>query len=100
MVNFTPTGSQSRRNSLRAASFGPPTVSFVLAIARTCIRQAPPTFRGRGLAMSAGAELLPGAVDLLRKVLVYDERKKAGEEVGSDAVVASEKEGTCRRSRK
>ena len=28
------------------------------------------------------------------------ERKKAGEEVGSDAVVASEKDGTCRRSRK
>ncbi len=40
------------------------------------------------------------AVDLLRKVLVYDERKKAGEEVGSGAVVASEKDGTCRRSRK
>ena len=40
------------------------------------------------------------AADLLRKVLVYDERKKAGEEVGSDAVVASEKDGTCRRSRK
>ena len=40
-----------------------------------------------------GAELLPGAVDLLRKVLVYDERKKAGEEVGSDAVVASRKTG-------
>ena len=32
--------------------------------------------------------------------VVYDERKKAGEEVGSDAVVASEKDGTCRRSRK
>ena len=37
----------------RAASFGPPSVSCVLAIARTCIRQAPPTFRGRGLATSA-----------------------------------------------
>ena len=42
-----------------------------------------------------GAELLPGTVDLLRKVLVYDECKKAGEEVGSDAVVASEEDGTC-----
>ena len=49
---------QSRRNSLRAASFGPPTVSFVLAIARTCIRQAPPTFRGRGLATSAVTDCL------------------------------------------
>ena len=42
-----------------------------------------------------GAELLPGTVDLLREVLVYDERKKAGEEVGGDAVVASEEDGTC-----
>ena len=41
------------------------------------------------------AELLPGAVDLLRKVLVYDERKEAGEEVRSDAVVASEEDGAC-----
>ena len=41
------------------------------------------------------AELLPGAVDLLRKVFVYDERKEAGEEVRSDAVIASEKDGTC-----
>ena len=49
---------QPRRNSLRAASFGPPTVSFVLAIARTCIRQAPPTFRGRGLATSAVTDCL------------------------------------------
>ena len=36
-----------------------------------------------------GAELLSGTVDLLRKVLVYDERKEAGEEVCGDAVVAS-----------
>ena len=55
-----PTGSPSRRNSLLAASFDPPTVSCVLAIARTCIRQAPPTFRGRGLATSAVADRLSG----------------------------------------
>ena len=42
-----------RRNSLRCAPFGPPTVSRVLAPARTCLRQAPPTSRGRGLATSA-----------------------------------------------
>ena len=49
----TPTGMQQRRNSLRFAPFGPPTVSCVLAAARTCIRQAPPTSRGRGPATSA-----------------------------------------------
>ena len=49
----TPTGMQQRRNSLRFAPFGPPTVSCVLAVARTCIRQAPPTSRGRGPATSA-----------------------------------------------
>ena len=43
VISRRPAVSQSRRNSLRAASFGPPTVSCVLAIARTCIRQAPPT---------------------------------------------------------
>ena len=42
-----------RRNSLRCAPFGPPIVSCVLAPARTCLRQAPPTSRGRGLAASA-----------------------------------------------
>ena len=41
------------------------------------------------------AELLPSAVDLLCKVFIYDERKEAGEEVCSDAIVASEKDGTC-----
>ena len=46
-------GGAVRRNSLRCAPFGPPTVSCVLAPARTCLRQAPPTFRGRGLATSA-----------------------------------------------
>ena len=46
-------GNAVRRNSLRCAPFGPPTVSFVLAPARTCLRQAPPTSRGRGLATSA-----------------------------------------------
>ena len=54
------TGSPSRRNSLRVASFGPPTVSCVLAAARTCIRQAPPTSRGRGVATSAVADRLSG----------------------------------------
>ena len=46
-------GGTVRRSSLRCAPFGPPTVSCVLAPARTCLRQAPPTSRGRGLAMSA-----------------------------------------------
>ena len=46
-------GGTVRRNSLRCATFGPPTVSCVLAPARTCLRQAPPTSRGRGLATSA-----------------------------------------------
>ena len=41
-----------------------------------------------------GAELLPGAVDLLRKVLVYDERKEAGEEVCGNAVVPLKEYGT------
>ena len=49
-----------RRNSLRFAPFGPPTVSCVLAVARTCIRQAPPTSRGRGVATSAAARRLSG----------------------------------------
>ena len=46
-------GGAVRRNSLRCAPFGPPTVSCVLAPARTCLRQAPPTSRDRGLATSA-----------------------------------------------
>ena len=46
-------GGTVRRSSLRCAPFGPPTVSCVLAPARTCLRQAPPTSRGRGLATSA-----------------------------------------------
>ena len=46
-------GGAVRRDSLRCAPFGPPTASRVLAPARTCLRQAPPTFRGRGLATSA-----------------------------------------------
>ena len=46
-------GGAVRRSSLRCATFGPPTVSFVLAPARTCLRQAPPTSRSRGLATSA-----------------------------------------------
>ena len=48
-----PSGGAVRRNSLRYAPFGPPTVSCVLAPARTCLRQAPPTSRGRGVATSA-----------------------------------------------
>jgi len=60
LTSVTPTGSPSRRNSLRVTSFGPPTVSCVLATARTCIRQAPPTSRGRGLATSAVADRLSG----------------------------------------
>ena len=47
-----------RRNSLRCAPFGPPTVSCVLAPARTCLRQAPPTSRGRGPATSAASGCL------------------------------------------
>ena len=50
---FLLSGGAVRRNSLRCAPFGPPTVSCVLAPARTCLRQAPPTSRGRGLATSA-----------------------------------------------
>ena len=46
-------GGAVRRNSLRCAPFGPPTVSCVLAPARTCLRQAPHTFRGSGLVTSA-----------------------------------------------
>ena len=46
-------GGTVRRSSLRCAPFGPPTVSCVLAPARTCLRQAPPTSRGHGLATSA-----------------------------------------------
>ena len=41
-----------------------------------------------------GAELFPGAVALLRKVLVYDERKEAGEEVCGNAVVPLKEYGT------
>ena len=52
-------GGAVRRNSLRCATFGPPTVSCVLAPARTCLRQAPPTSRGRGLATSAVPHHLP-----------------------------------------
>ena len=37
-------GNAVRRNSLRCAPFGPPTVSCVLAPARTCLRQAPSHF--------------------------------------------------------
>ena len=53
-------GGTVRRNSLRCAPFNSPTVSCVLAPARTCLRQAPPTSRGRGLATSAVADCLSG----------------------------------------
>ncbi len=46
-------GGAVRRSPLRCAPFGPPTVSCVLAPARTCLRQAPPTSRSHGLATSA-----------------------------------------------
>ena len=65
----TPTGMQQRRNSLRFAPFGPPTVSCVLAAARTCIRQAPPTSRGRGTATSAVLPVRSAASATLEKAM-------------------------------
>ena len=54
-----------RRNSLRCAPFVPPTVSCVLAPARTCLRQAPPTSRGRGPATSAASGCLTSTLHTL-----------------------------------
>ena len=67
-------GGAVRRNSLRCAPFGPPTVSCVLAPARTCLRQAPPTSRGRGLATSAVPHLLPD--DMQVKAFFLEKRCK------------------------
>ena len=67
-------GGAVRRNSLRCAPLGPPTVSCVLAPARTCLRQAPPTFRGRGLATSAVPHHLTD--DMAMKTFTTEKRCK------------------------
>ena len=67
-------GGAVRRSSLRCAPFGPPTVSCVLAPARTCLRQAPPTSRGRGLATSAVPHHLPD--DMAMKTFTTGKRCK------------------------
>ena len=67
-------GGAARRNSLRCAPFDPPTVSCVLAPARTCLRQAPPTFRGRGLATSAVPHHMTD--DMAMKVFALEKRCK------------------------
>ena len=67
-------GGAVRRSSLRCAPFGPPTVSCVLAPARTCLRQAPPTFRGRGLATSAVPHHLTD--DMAMKTFTTEKRCK------------------------
>ena len=66
-------GGAVRRNSLRCAPFGP-TVSCVLAPARTCLRQAPPTSRGRGLATSAVPHYLSD--DMSIKAFILGKRRK------------------------
>jgi len=65
-----------RRSSLRCATFGPPTVSCVLAPARTCLRQAPPTSRGRGLATSAVPHHLPDDMQVKSFALKNGVRKR------------------------
>ena len=69
-------GGTVRRNSLRCAPFGPPTVSCVLAPARTCLRQAPPTFRGRGLATSAVPHRLADDMSMKRTSILEKRCKK------------------------
>ena len=69
-------GGAVRRSSLRCAPFGPPTVSCVLAPARTCLRQAPPTSRGRGLATSAVPHLLPDDMQVKAFALENGVRKR------------------------
>ena len=69
-------GGAERRSSLRCAPFGPPTVSCVLAPARTCLRQAPPTFRGRGLATSAVPPHLTDDMSIKRTSLLEKWCKK------------------------
>ena len=69
-------GGAVRRNSLRCAPFGPPTVSCVLAPARTCLRQAPPTSRGRGLATSAVPHRLTDDMSIKRTFILEKRCKK------------------------
>ena len=69
-------GDAVRRSSLRCAPFGPPTVSCVLAPARTCLRQAPPTSRGRGLATSAVPHHLADDMSIKRTFFLEKRCKK------------------------
>ena len=69
-------GGAVRRNSLRCATFGPPTVSCVLAPARTCLRQAPPTSRGRGLATPAVPHHLTDDMSIKRTSILKKRCKK------------------------
>ena len=69
-------GGAVRRSSLRCATFGPPTVSCVLAPARTCLRQAPPTSRGRGLATSAVPHHLADDMSIKRTFFLEKRCKK------------------------
>ena len=69
-------GGAVRRNSLRCAPFGPPTVSCVLAPARTCLRQAPPTSRDRGLATSAVLHHLTDDMSIKRTFFLEKRCKK------------------------
>ncbi len=69
-------GGAVRRSSLRCATFGPPTVSCVLAPARTCLRQAPPTFRGRWLATSAVPHHMTDDMSIKRTFFLEKRRKK------------------------
>ena len=69
-------GGAVRRRSLRCAPFGPPTVSCVLAPARTCLRQAPPTSRGRGPATSAVPHHLTDDMSIKRTSILEKRCKK------------------------
>ena len=69
-------GGAVRRSPLRCAPFGPPTVSCVLAPARTCLRQAPPTFRGHGLATPAVLHHLTDDMSIKRTFFLEKRCKK------------------------
>ena len=69
-------GGAVRRSLLRRAPFGPPTVSSVLAPARTCLRQAPPTSRGRGLATSTVPYHLTDDMSIKRTSILEKRCKK------------------------
>ena len=69
-------GGAVRLSSLRCAPFGPPTVSCVLAPARTCLRQAPPTSRGRGPATSAVPHRLTDDMSIKRTYILEKRCKK------------------------